>query len=241
MKKDSKFQNEALTFDDVLLVPSYSQIIPSDTNVQTALTKNIGLNIPLLSASMDTVTESRLAIAMALKGGIGIIHKNMSIENQSGEIRRVKRSQSGMIKDPITMDKNSTVKDALQVMKKNQIGGIPIINSSNELIGIVTNRDLRFQKENDKDLTEVTSPTFNLLNEYYINKIKINHYDLFRLKSTEEIKNLGLFENYMDSITLIEWPQMIKDKPKNLIELYFEYGEDHITRSVQIEGLDLKS
>ena len=155
MKKDSKFQNEALTFDDVLLVPSYSQIIPSDTNVQTALTKNIGLNIPLLSASMDTVTESRLAIAMALKGGIGIIHKNMSIENQSGEIRRVKRSQSGMIKDPITMDKNSTVKDALQVMKKNQIGGIPIINSSNELIGIVTNRDLRFQKENDKELTGI--------------------------------------------------------------------------------------
>lgn len=155
MKKDSKFQNEALTFDDVLLVPSYSQIIPSDTNVQTALTKNIGLNIPLLSASMDTVTESRLAIAMALKGGIGIIHKNMSIENQSGEIRRVKRSQSGMIKDPIIMDKNSTVKDALQVMKKNQIGGIPIINSSNELIGIVTNRDLRFQKENDKELTGI--------------------------------------------------------------------------------------
>jgi len=98
-----------------------------------------------------------------------------------------------------------------------------------------------FQKENEKDLTEVTSPTFNLLNEYHINKIKINHYDLFRLKSIEEIKNLGLFENYMDSITLIEWPQMIKEKPKNLIELYFEYGEDHITRSVQIEGLDLKS
>ena len=155
MKKDSKFQNEALTFDDVLLVPSYSQIIPSETNVKTALTKNIDLNIPLLSASMDTVTESRLAIALALKGGIGIIHKNMSIENQSGEIRRVKRSQSGMIKDPITMDKESTVKDALQVMKKNQIGGIPIVNSSNELIGIVTNRDLRFQKENDKELSGI--------------------------------------------------------------------------------------
>ena len=98
-----------------------------------------------------------------------------------------------------------------------------------------------FQKKNEKDLTEVTSPTFNLLNEYHINKIKINHYDLFRIKSTDEIKNLGLFENYTDSITLIEWPQMIKEKPKNLIELYFEYGEDHITRSVQIKGLDLKS
>ena len=98
-----------------------------------------------------------------------------------------------------------------------------------------------FQKENDSDLTEITSPTFNLLNEYQFNKIKINHYDLFRLKSTEEIKNLGLFENYTDAITLIEWPQMIEEKPKNLIELYFEYGKDHTTRSVQIEGLDLKS
>tara|TARA_Y100000768_G_C23664328_1_gene534647 strand:+ start:86 stop:547 length:462 start_codon:yes stop_codon:yes gene_type:complete len=98
-----------------------------------------------------------------------------------------------------------------------------------------------FQKENEINLTEVTSPTFNLLNEYQINKIKINHYDLFRLKSIEEIQDLGLFENHSNSITLIEWPQMIKEKPKNLIELYFEYGNDHITRSVKIEGLDLKS
>jgi len=98
-----------------------------------------------------------------------------------------------------------------------------------------------FQKENEIDLTEVTSPTFNLLNEYQINKIKINHYDLFRIKSTEEIENLGLIENYSNSITLIEWPQMIKEKPKNLIELFFEYGKDHTTRSVQIVGLDLKS
>ena len=155
MKKDTKFHNEALTFDDVLLVPAYSQIIPSETNVRTSLTKNINLNIPLLSASMDTVTESNLAIALALKGGIGIIHKNMSIDNQCNEIRRVKRSQSGMIKDPITMHTDATVKDALQIMKKHQIGGIPIINSSNELIGIVTNRDLRFQKEDSKQLSGI--------------------------------------------------------------------------------------
>ena len=155
MKKDIKFHNEALTFDDVLLVPAYSQIIPSETNVRTSLTKNINLNIPLLSASMDTVTESNLAIALALKGGIGIIHKNMSIDNQCNEIRRVKRSQSGMIKDPITMHTDATVKDALQIMKKHQIGGIPIINSSNELIGIVTNRDLRFQKEDSKQLSGI--------------------------------------------------------------------------------------
>ncbi len=155
MKKDSKFHFEALTFDDVLLVPSYSEIIPSVTNVKTKLTKNIDLNIPLVSASMDTVTESRLAISIALKGGIGIVHKNMSIDDQSEEIRKVKRSQSGMIKDPITMDKEASVKDALQIMKKHRIGGIPIINSNEELIGIVTNRDLRFQKDSSQKLSGI--------------------------------------------------------------------------------------
>ena len=155
MKKDSKFHLEALTFDDVLLVPSYSEVIPSETNVETKLTKNINLNIPLLSASMDTVTESQLAISIALKGGIGIVHKNMSIDDQSEEIRKVKRSQSGMIKDPITMDKEASVKDALQIMKKHRIGGIPIINSNEELIGIVTNRDLRFQKDSSQKLSGI--------------------------------------------------------------------------------------
>ncbi|MBE98103.1 MAG: IMP dehydrogenase [Flammeovirgaceae bacterium] len=155
MKKDSKFHLEALTFDDVLLVPSYSEVIPSETNVETKLTKNIDLNIPLVSASMDTVTESQLAISIALKGGIGIVHKNMSIDDQSEEIRKVKRSQSGMIKDPITMDKEASVQDALQIMKKHKIGGIPIINSKEELIGIVTNRDLRFQKDISQKLSEI--------------------------------------------------------------------------------------
>ena len=155
MKKDSKFHLEALTFDDVLLVPSYSEVIPSATNVKTKLTKNIDLNIPLVSASMDTVTESQLAISIALKGGIGIVHKNMSVDDQSEEIRRVKRSQSGMIKDPITMDKEASVKDALQIMKKHRIGGIPIINSNKELIGIVTNRDLRFQKDSSQKLSRI--------------------------------------------------------------------------------------
>ena len=155
MKKDSKFHLEALTFDDVLLVPSYSEVIPSATNVRTKLTKNIDLNIPLVSASMDTITESQLAISIALKGGIGIVHKNMSIDDQSEEIRKVKRSQSGMIKDPITMDKEASVQDALQIMKKHKIGGIPIINSNEELIGIVTNRDLRFQKDNSQRLSGI--------------------------------------------------------------------------------------
>ena len=205
MKKDSKFQNEALTFDDVLLVPSYSQIIPSETNVKTALTKNIDLNIPLLSASMDTVTESRLAIALALKGGIGIIHKNMSIENQSGEIRRVKRSQSGMIKDPITMDKDSTVKDALQVMKKNQIGGIPIINSSNELIGIVTNRDLRFQKENDKKLSGI------MTKKVVTAKAGISLDDAEKILKKHKIEKLPIVEG-RKFVGLITYKDILKNK-----------------------------
>lgn len=205
MKKDSKFQNEALTFDDVLLVPSYSQIIPSETNVKTAITKNIDLNIPLLSASMDTVTESRLAIALALKGGIGIIHKNMSIENQSGEIRRVKRSQSGMIKDPITMDKDSTVKDALQVMKKNQIGGIPIINSSNELIGIVTNRDLRFQKENDKKLSGI------MTKKVVTAKAGISLDDAEKILKKHKIEKLPIVEG-RKFVGLITYKDILKNK-----------------------------
>ena len=203
--KNSKFQNEALTFDDVLLVPSYSQIIPSETNVKTAITKNIDLNIPLISASMDTVTESRLAIALALKGGIGIIHKNMSIENQSGEIRRVKRSQSGMIKDPITMDKDSTVKDALQVMKKNQIGGIPIINSSTELIGIVTNRDLRFQKENDKKLSGI------MTKKVVTAKAGISLDDAEKILKKHKIEKLPIVEG-RKFVGLITYKDILKNK-----------------------------
>ena len=155
MKKDNKFQFEALTFDDVLLIPSYSEVLPSDTDITTSLTKNIKLNIPILSASMDTVTESKLAIGVALKGGIGIIHKNLSPKDQANEVRKVKRSQSGMIKDPITLHNDAKVKDALMIMKKNQIGGIPIINKNNDLVGIVTNRDLRFQKDQGVELIDI--------------------------------------------------------------------------------------
>ena len=142
MKKDNKFQFEALTYDDVLLIPSYSEVVPSDTIIRTSLSRNIKLNIPIVSASMDTVTESKLAIAMALKGGIGIVHKNLSPKDQANEIRKVKRSQSGMIKDPITLHNDAKVKDAVMIMKRNQIGGIPIINNKNDLIGIVTNLSL---------------------------------------------------------------------------------------------------
>jgi len=155
MKKDNKFQFEALTYDDVLLVPAYSEVVPNEVDIKTSLTRNIGLNIPLISASMDTITESKLAIAIALKGGIGIVHKNMTITKQAEEIRKVKRSQSGMIKDPITLKVEANVKDAISIMKKNHIGGIPIINDATDLVGIVTNRDLRFQKDQSLKLSDI--------------------------------------------------------------------------------------
>jgi IMP dehydrogenase len=143
----SKFLFEALTYDDVLLVPAYSEILPRDTDTSGYLTKNIKLNIPVTSAAMDTVTEAELAISMALEGGIGFIHKNMSIAAQAEQVRKVKRSQSGLILDPVTLRINSTVRDAEKIMGEFKIGGIPIIDDNRKLLGIITNRDLRFQKD----------------------------------------------------------------------------------------------
>ncbi|MEQ9231469.1 MAG: IMP dehydrogenase [Cyclobacteriaceae bacterium] len=153
--QDSKILFEALTYDDVLLLPDYSEILPRDTDTSTQLTRNIRLNIPLVSAAMDTVTEAKLAISMALEGGIGIIHKNMTIEQQAIQVRKVKRSQSGMILDPITLKGDGTAGDAEAIMKENKIGGIPVIDGEGKLIGIVTNRDLRFEKNPRKPVTEI--------------------------------------------------------------------------------------
>lgn len=154
-ESNSKILFEALTYDDVLLLPSYSEVLPRDAETATQLTRNIRLNIPLVSAAMDTVTESSLAIAMALDGGIGMIHKNMSIEQQTIQVRKVKRSQSGMILDPITLLGSATAGDAQAIMKENKIGGIPVVDSDNKLIGIITNRDLRFEKNLKKPVTEL--------------------------------------------------------------------------------------
>ena len=155
MNKISSDISEALTYDDVLLVPSYSDILPREVNINSKFSKNISLNIPIVSAAMDTVTETRMAISMAQEGGIGVIHKNMSISSQANKVRRVKRAESGMIMDPITLPLNSTVIDAKKSMKDNKIGGIPIIDEKGFLRGIVTNRDLRFEKNNEKLITEV--------------------------------------------------------------------------------------
>jgi IMP dehydrogenase len=145
--ESSKFLFEALTYDDVLLVPAYSEVLPRETNTSSFLTPNISLNIPIVSAAMDTVTEADLAISMALEGGLGFIHKNMKIEQQAEQVRKVKRSQSGLILDPVTLGINSTVQQAENIMREFRIGGIPIIDEEGRLVGILTNRDLRFQKD----------------------------------------------------------------------------------------------
>lgn len=155
MLDTSKFLYEALTYDDVLLLPAYSEILPRETSTQTKLTRNITLNTPMISAAMDTVTEADLAIAMAQEGGIGIIHKNMTIAQQAAQVRKVKRSESGMIIDPVTLTDGQTLGDAHRIMREFKIGGIPVINSEGKLIGILTNRDLRFQKDLTKTVNEI--------------------------------------------------------------------------------------
>ena len=155
MTTNDKFLFEALTYDDVLLLPGYSEVLPRDTDTSAQITRNIRLNIPLVSAAMDTVTEAKLAIAMALEGGIGIIHKNMTIEKQAAQVRKVKRSQSGMILDPVTLDVDAKVGDAEAIMRENKIGGIPVVDKNKKLIGIVTNRDLRFEKGLKRPVKEI--------------------------------------------------------------------------------------
>ena len=151
----SKIVQEGLTYDDVLLIPAYSNVLPNAVTLESKVTKNISINTPILSAAMDTVTESELAIAIAQQGGIGIIHKNMTAKQQAKEVRKVKRSESGMITDPVTLNEDATVGDALNLMAEFKIGGIPIVDKDLTLKGIVTNRDLRFEKEKGKKITDV--------------------------------------------------------------------------------------
>jgi len=158
----TKILGEGLTYDDVLLVPAYSEILPREVDITTQFTRNIRINVPIVSAAMDTVTESRMAIAMAREGGIGVLHKNMAIEDQAVKVRKVKRAESGMIMDPVTLPKDALVGDAKMAMAEHSIGGIPIVNGNQQLIGIVTNRDLRFEKNNERPIAEVMT-TENLV------------------------------------------------------------------------------
>lgn len=158
----TKILGQGLTYDDVLLVPAYSEILPREVDITTQFTRNIRINVPIVSAAMDTVTESRMAIAMAREGGIGVLHKNMTIEDQAIKVRKVKRAESGMIMDPVTLPKDALVGDAKMAMAEHSIGGIPIVNGNRQLIGIVTNRDLRFEKNNERPIAEVMT-TENLV------------------------------------------------------------------------------
>jgi IMP dehydrogenase len=191
MAANSKFYGEGLTFDDVLLVPAYSEVLPREVSISTQLTKDIRLQMPMVSAAMDTVTEARLAIALAREGGIGMLHKNMSLERQAEEVRKVKRSESGIIVDPITLAPDATVADARRLMRENRISGIPIVEANGKLVGILTNRDMRFEKSTSKAVKEimtkenlVTAPegtsmseAEGILEEYKIEKLLITGKD----------------------------------------------------------------
>jgi len=204
----SKILGEGLTFDDVLVVPRYSETLPREVSTKTKLTKNIELNIPFLSAAMDTVTEAHMAIAMAREGGIGMIHKNMSIEQQAKEVSKVKRSESGMILAPITLSSAATLGDAIKMMKENRIGGIPIVDNDKKLIGIITNRDLRFEKNLQRPVGEVMTKSNlitgkegtslqqaeSILQEYKIEKLPIVDQNnvlkgLITFKDIQKVKN----------------------------------------------------
>jgi IMP dehydrogenase len=159
MNSNSKFVGEGLTYDDVLLVPAYSEVLPRDTNISTQFSRNIRLNTPIVSAAMDTVTEYQLAIAIAQEGGIGVLHKNMTIAQQAEQVRKVKRSENGMIQDPITVREDATVGSVFELMKENKIGGIPVVNADNILVGIITNRDLRFEKNLTQQVSAIMTST----------------------------------------------------------------------------------
>ena len=150
-----KIVMDGLTFDDVLLIPAYSEVLPKTVELKTKFSRNIGLNIPFVTAAMDTVTESKMAIAIAREGGIGVIHKNMSIEAQAREVAIVKRAENGMIYDPVTIKRGCTVAEALAMMAEYHIGGIPVVDDGNHLVGIVTNRDLRFERRLDIKIDDV--------------------------------------------------------------------------------------
>ncbi len=214
MAAKSKFYGEGLTFDDVLLVPAYSEVLPREVNLTTQLTKNIRINIPMVSAAMDTVTEQGLAIALAREGGIGILHKNMSVERQAEQVRKVKRSESGLIVDPITLAPDATVADAIRLMNENKIGGIPIVDAG-KLVGILTNRDMRFEKNMKKKVSEVmtkerlvTAPfgtdmakAEKILEQYKIEKLPI---------VDKKGKLMGLI-TFRDIINLKSHPNACKD------------------------------
>jgi IMP dehydrogenase len=216
----SKFFGDGLTFDDVLLVPAYSQVLPREVDIRTRLTKNITLNTPMLSSAMDTVTEANLAIALAREGGLGILHKNMSIEKQAEQVRKVKRSESGLILDPITLHEEATIGDALRLMKENKIGGIPIVDNGKKLVGILTNRDLRFETASARKVSEVMTKELVTASEgtdmkkagQILRQYKIEKLPVIRKDGTL----IGLI-TYRDILQLQSFPNAVKDSYGRLL------------------------
>ena len=228
MSISSKIVGEGLTYDDVLLVPAYSEILPRDVVLDSKFTRNITLKSPLVSAAMDTVTDSNMAIAMARQGGIGVIHKNMSIEAQAQQVRKVKRSESGMIKDPITLGIDSVVQDALAIMAENKIGGIPVVDDTNHLVGIVTNRDLRFEKELNRPIREVmTSENIIIANagtDLSQAEAILKGHKIEKLPVVDDQNLLVGLITYRDIIKIKQYPNSCKD----------EYGRLRVAAAVGV-------
>jgi IMP dehydrogenase len=225
----NKVLREGLTYDDVLVVPAYSEVLPHMVSTATKFTKNITLNVPVVSAAMDTVTESKMAIAIAQEGGIGVLHKNMSIESQAFEVRKVKRSESGMILDPITLGLNANVGDAFRMMHENKIGGIPIVDENMHLLGIVTNRDLRFEKDMTLSINEVMTSEGIITTE--LNDLE-NAEDILKENKIEKLpivnadnKLVGLI-TFKDIIKNRMRPNACKDK----------YGRLRVAAAVGVTG-----
>ncbi len=203
---------EGLTYDDVLLVPQYSEVLPRDVDISSNITKKIRLHVPLISSAMDTVTESAMAIAMAQEGGIGILHKNMTIEKQAAEVRKVKRSESGMIHDPITLPEGTKLKDALKIMQENRIGGIPIVDKEMMLKGIITNRDLRFQKNLDLTVEEIMTKKNLITGSHGTDLIEAE-----KILTKHKVEKLPLVDKQNKLIGLITYKDImkVKSRPKS--------------------------
>jgi IMP dehydrogenase len=211
-----KFIGEGLTYDDVLLVPAYSENLPHEVDLGSKFTRNIVINTPIISAAMDTVTEHELAISIAQQGGIGVIHKNMSIERQANEVRKVKRSESGMILDPITLNEEALVGDALRLMAENKIGGIPVISKERKLKGIVTNRDLRFEKKLNKKIAEVMTTENLVTANEDVDLVKaeniLQNHKIEKLPVIDENDFLVGLITFKDIIKVKQHPNSCKDK-----------------------------
>ena len=204
----NKFLGEGLTYDDVLLIPAYSEVLPREVDISTFLSRNIRLNIPIVSAAMDTVTESGMAIAMAQEGGIGVLHKNMSIEAQALQVRKVKLAENGMILDPVTLHASALVGDALAMMKEHSIGGIPVVNDREELVGIVTNRDLRFEREMSRPVTEVMTHKVVTISEF------MNFEKAEQILQEFKIEKLPVIDKNNRLVGLITYKDIIKIKAR---------------------------